>query len=366
MTTIIRPTPPSLRDAGTPTDDDDTDFERNLARARDWAVIGLFGLFAFGVLKYMAELAVPMVAAVIFGSVLARIGDRFARLGIPPMVAALTLVALTGLIVFLVVDALLEPLSALVAQAPSILATLGKAVAPMLGPITSLKQSMMHLTGADAAPVVVANDTALFTEFLGGLTPAIGEFFVFFATLVFFVAGRVSLRRRMIMVWGDRAKRLAALRVVNAIEASLALYFGTTAMIYAGVGVAAALIAFAFGLANPVLWGALTFVASFIPYFGAALITLALAAGGLVTHNAIGWALLPAGAFLIVHLVSENAVIPSFLGHRLDVNPFVVFVAIVFWTWMWGPIGAVLAVPLLLVGDTLLAERRSTRPDLPE
>jgi predicted PurR-regulated permease PerM len=119
-------------------------------------------------------------------------------------------------------------------------------------------------------------------------------------------------------------------------------------------------------LPNPVLWGALTFAASFIPYFGAALITLSLAAGGIVAHHTLGWGLAPAGAYLAINLVSDNVVMPMFLGRRLEINPFIVFIAIIFWTWMWGPIGAVIAVPLLLVGETILTELRPHSPELPQ
>jgi predicted PurR-regulated permease PerM len=207
---------------------------------------------------------------------------------------------------------------------------------------------------------------AWLTEFISRLTPALGEFFIFFATLAFFIAGRMSLRRRMILVWRHRPQRLATLHLIHAIEDALVRYFATTASIYAGVGLATTVIAFAFGLANPLLWGTLAFTASFIPYLGAAVITLALAAGGLAVHPQLAWAMMPASAFLAVHLVSENAVVPAFLGRRLEINPFVVFAAILFWGWMWGPVGAVLAVPLLLVADTIQAQLHPGRGVLPD
>jgi predicted PurR-regulated permease PerM len=137
-------------------------------------------------------------------------------------------------------------------------------------------------------------------------------------------------------------------------------------MIYFGVGVLTGAIAYMCQLSNPFLWGSLAFVLSFIPYFGAALITLALAAGGIVTHQTFGWGLAPAIGFVAVHLVSENAIIPTFLGRRLEINPFIVFISIIFWTWMWGPVGAIMAVPLLLIGETILSELRTHPPELPE
>lgn len=331
------------------------------------AAIGLFVIAAFTVMKVMASLLVPMLAAVIIGSLIARGGDSLARVGLPPMLAGLGLVLGACFGAFLAADALVEPLSTLIGQVPDMIGKLSAAVAPLMEPLGALKERLSAMAGrgngsGQAVVVSAANETAWLTALLASLTPALGEFFVFFTTLAFFVVGRVSLRRAMIRSWEGRAKRLAAIRVLNAVDQALVRYFGTAAVIYAGVGLATGVIAFASGLTNAVLWGVLTFLASFIPYFGAALITLALAAGGLLVHEGVFVAMIPAASFLAIHVVVENAVVPAFLGRRLDLNPFVVFVAILFWSWMWGPVGAVLAVPLLIVGDTIRSELKPHSP----
>jgi predicted PurR-regulated permease PerM len=332
----------------------------------DWSIVALCFLAAFAVMRVMADLLAPMIAAVIIGSLLSRIVDRLHRIGLPPLVSAIGLVSITGLIVFVFVDSLLGPLTSFVAQAPEMLTTLGSALTPLARPFTSAQNALTSFFGApDGGSMIVNSGLSALTAIFGGAPQAIGEFGIFFVTLAFFVAGRQSLRRRMIMTWSDREQRFAALRIVNAVEDSLALYFGAAALIYASVGSATAMIAWTAGLSKPVLWGFLTFFASFIPYFGAALITLSLAAGGLAAHHEIGLGLAPAAGFLIVHLVSENAVIPALLGHRLEINPFVVFISIVFWSWMWGPIGALLATPILLIFDTIRQEFSAQETTLP-
>lgn len=341
----------------------------DLADAARVAVIGLFVLAIFAVLKTTADLVVPMVSAVIVGSVLARIGEMSSRLGVPPLVSGLGLVALTGVVIFVLVDALVEPFVDLFTRAPEMLERVTTALRPMIAPLTSLKTAISRATEgvAGSMPVVVDQKDAAdrLSGFVGGLTPALGELLVFFATLAFFVVGRDALRRGAILLFEGRDTRLAVIRIFNAVETALAHYFGTTAMIYVGVGVTTAAIAWAAGLPTPMLWGAMTFLASFIPYIGAALIALSLAAGGLVTHDATLFALLPAIAFAVVHLVSENLIIPAILGRRFEINPFTVFVAIVFWTWLWGAMGAVLAVPLLLVATTIHDEFGASPPTLP-
>lgn len=341
----------------------------DLAVVAHLAIIGLFLLALLAVLKVTAELVVPVVAAVIVGSVLTRIGDRAARLGLPPLVTGLLLVALTGLVAVVLVDALIDPFVDLFHRAPAMLERVTAALRPLTAPLRALKAATAPTAagGAEAVPVVVGekDTTDLVSGFVSGLTPALGELLVFFATLAFFVVGRDALRRGVILAFEGRETRLSVIRIVGAVEAALALYFGTTATIYVAVGATTALIAWVAGLPTPPLWGALTFLASFIPFVGAAAITLALAAGGLVSHDGFLLALWPAGGFLAVHLVSENLIIPAILGRRFAINPFVVFLAIVFFTWLWGAMGAVLAVPLLLVATTIRDEFRSLPPELP-
>jgi predicted PurR-regulated permease PerM len=201
----------------------------------------------------------------------------------------------------------------------------------------------------------IGDPTVWITTVLGRLTPALGELLIFLASLVFFIAGRTVLRRQLILAMPAHSSRLKAIRAFGAIENGLAVYFGATALVYAGVAAATALATLICGLGNPLLWGAMTFVAAYIPYFGVTLITIALAATGALTYPHSILALAPALAYLTIHVGAELAIIPWILGRRHEINPFLIFISIVFWTWMWGPVGAVLAVPLLVTMHSLMA-----------
>jgi predicted PurR-regulated permease PerM len=78
--------------------------------------------------------------------------------------------------------------------------------------------------------------------------------------------------------------------------------------------------------------------------------TVLIFAVSLVTFPTLGYALLPPIAFVALATIEGQILTPTVLGHRLTLNPLLVFVAIVFWAWLWGPMGAFLAVPLSLVG----------------
>ena len=326
------------------------------------SMIGLFLLALLLALHAAASLVVPMVAAIIVGSVVAHVGDRGQRIGIPPMVAGLALTALVGIGMFLLIEAIAAPISTLVERLPLVLPRLVAAFGDLLAPFSTLQA---RLTGGSPNPdgglaslekMLGSLDFGLVASFLGGLTPAFGEFLIFLATLVFYVAGRAQLRRQSILAFGGREGRLAAIRIFNATEAALTRYFGTTSIIYAGVGLATGLIALVAGLPAPILWGLFAFAMSFVPFLGPAVVSLAIASGGLLLDYGLLSVVWPVGVFMVVHLVCENAVVPAVLGRRFEINPFLVFVSIIFWTWMWGAFGAVLAVPLLLIARTVRSE----------
>lgn len=334
-----------------------------IVRLGCYAAIGLFLLALLAVLQNAAEIMAPIVSAIVVGALLARVSDRLTRLGMSPFVAGSCVIGLAFATGIILINALVDPFSALVAQAPTMADALTRIIAPVLRPLTDLRHALAPAQ-AGSAPAL-GGETDWLVSFLGRLTPALGQLMVFFASLAFFVSGRTALRRQLILAMPQRASRLTAIRAIAAVEDALALYFGTTTLIYAAVGAMTALVAWAGGLSNPLLWGAMTFVAGYIPYFGVALIALSLAASGFVTHPHSLLALAPAAAYLVVHVSSETFVIPTLLGRRHEINPFLIFVSIVFWSWMWGPVGAILASPLLLSAQTLLAQFSQPEGHLP-
>lgn len=337
--------------------------------ATDVAIVGLFVLALLVALHAAAAIVVPMTAAVIFGSVLAHVGDRAQRIGVPPLAAAMSLVVVTGVGLFFLGSAMADVIAGLVDRAPELMRHVDGLLDRLLAPLSGLEAHVAGIGVTDGEGHVEKGlghlassfDAASITRVLGGLTPALGEVLIFLATLVFFVLGRATLRRKAILSFGDRDRRLAAIRIFNAAEAALATFFGTTAAIYACVGLTTTAVAWIAGLADPILWGILTMLLSFVPFVGPAIIVGALVSAGLLAHDGLFAALWPAAAFTLAHLVCENAVIPSALGRRFEINPFLVFVAIVFWSWMWGAMGAVLAAPVLLIARTVREELRDER-----
>ena len=93
-----------------------------------------------------------------------------------------------------------------------------------------------------------------------------------------------------------------------------------------------------------------------------------MAVSGLLVHDTMLMGLLPALIFFTLNGLMENLLIPAVMGKRLEMNAFMLFIAIVFWTWLWGAVGAMLAVPLTLICMTVyggLMPPAKRQPNLP-
>ena len=163
-----------------------------------YSATGLFGLALLTVLKIASDLAVRIFSAILVGTILSRISDRLARFGLSPMVAGGCVVGLAIAVSFTLINALIDPFMAFVAQAPKMAEELIAMASPILQPIANLKSALFHTPAAEGVPLALGSEDWL-TSFLGRLTPALGKLLVFFATLAFFAAGRSTLRRRVIL-----------------------------------------------------------------------------------------------------------------------------------------------------------------------
>ena len=214
--------------------------------------------------------------------------------------------------------------------------------------------------------VVKVADSRMLESVVGLVTPAIGEFILFIGSLLFFLAGRIQIKRRVVQAMGPRTTRLAALRVFREIEQRLGAYLVTATFINIGLGIATTAMTWGLGLPNPILWGALACVLNYVPYLGPAVMTIILTVAGIVTFPTVFLGLMPAAAFLIITSIEGQILTPLIVGRRVSLNPFAVFLSMALWTWLWGPVGTFLAVPLLIAAmataDSVVVKRG---PQLP-
>nr|WP_105419010.1 AI-2E family transporter [Neorhizobium sp. T25_27] len=337
--------------------------------AMAWAVIGIFAIVFFSLVHYMSLILIPVTLAIVVGLILGLVADRLGKAGVPRFGIAFILSTLVFATLFLIINSLAEPVATLIQEGPNFIERTINRIKPFLESQHWLNVSPATFeTGPMSMQSLIENSGNILGIVTANLTPAIIQGMIFFAALLLFLYGRVRLRRTIILAFPTRRQRLMAIRVLNSIDQVLGYYFATASLLYLGLGVVMALIAYFGGLSMPVLWGLFAFVSSFIPFLGITLMTVSVAIAGILTHDALFLGLIPAIIFFTIHLAMENLLFPAIMGRQWEINPFIVFIAILFWTWMWGAVGAMLALPLSLIMMTVLNELfpdRKTVPHLP-
>jgi predicted PurR-regulated permease PerM len=181
------------------------------------------------------------------------------------------------------------------------------------------------------------------------LSPTFTEFLLFFATLVLFIASWRDLRRSLIMTFANHDWRLRTLRILNAIEVSLGGYLLTVTTINFGVGISTGIICGVTGMPNAAGLGALAATLNFFPIIGPVAMFVILMAVGIITFSTLEAGLIAPLAFVGLTFLEGHFITPTIIGRRLELNALAVFMALAFWTWLWGPMGGFLSSPLLIV-----------------
>jgi predicted PurR-regulated permease PerM len=190
----------------------------------------------------------------------------------------------------------------------------------------------------------------LVTPVVAIVTPAASQTVLFVAALIFFLIGQVQLRNFAVSLMSDRDAKLRYLKIVGDVERNLASYLGVVTVINATLGIVVGLGTWLVGLPNPVFLGLLAMILNYIPYVGPAITATTLLAIGLVVFPSIGGAAIAPVGFVMVTALEGLFFTPMIVGRQLTLNPLAVFLAVAFWGWLWGPFGALLAVPLSIVG----------------
>jgi predicted PurR-regulated permease PerM len=313
------------------------------------ATIGIFVILLIAALDIARALLLPATSAFVIGMMLGPLSARAKAYGIPSVITAIVLgLAVIG-VFYGLIALLAAPAMDWIKQAPEIGRNIKEKLEVFDQPLASLKD-LRNAILPDSSKSSFGFDIANVVQpMLIVVTPAIGQIFIFFGTLFFFLLGRARLRHVLIAFFENRDSRLRTLKILNDIEHNLTNYLSVVAVINLCVGIAATLIAYFVGLPNAIAWGVLAFILNFIPYIGALMMEGVLLAVGLVTFPTLTQALIAPLLYLGFSTLEGHFITPSIMGRRLTLNPLTVFLALIFWTWLWGPMGAFLAVPLLIV-----------------
>lgn len=344
-----RHTAPGLRDVQ-PLADAAT-FWRGAAQAATIAMaIILFGAFLY----FARSLLVPLLAALVVSLTVGPIAGRVSRRRVPDWVSALAIVLLLAAFLYGAIAVLAQPVSDFMARSSEVGDIIRDRLSYLDRPLATLRELQGAVPGEGETVTVAVNQTSILGSAVMVITPAALGLLLFFTTLFFFLIGRKPMRRYVVNLFTTRDSRLRALRIVNDIEDNLSRYLVTVTGINAGLGIVTTAATWAMGLPSPLLWGALAFTLNYIPYAGPAIMYVILFVVGLLTYPTLIGALVPPVFYMGLTLVEGQFLAPNIIGRRLFMHPLAVFLSFAFWAWMWGPVGAFLATPILIMATVAL------------
>jgi predicted PurR-regulated permease PerM len=352
-----------------PRDMDNSQFQRVLAVSAHLAMVmgGVIALIvALGLGKViLAPIALALVVGLVFGPV----ADTLERRGLPSALSAAVVVTAFLALIALAVTLFAAPMSEWIARAPVIWQKLQTQIAGLKGPLESLgamQDQLRGLIGNDAAMTVEVKDGGPVTD-IALMAPAIvADALLFLAGLYFFLATRHSIRIAVLSLCFSRRTRWRAAHVFRDVELKVSQFLLWSSAINVSVGILTAIALWALGVPSPLLWGALAALMNFIPYIGQAVMYAVLFVVGLGTEPTILGALVPVAAYGVINFSADQFVFPHLVGRQLTLNPFIIFVSAAFWLWLWGPLGALIAVPSLLVMQSLILHIFPTTRAIPE
>jgi predicted PurR-regulated permease PerM len=311
-------------------------------------MVGMFALMVVTALYFGRAVLMPILFGIVMAVVLTPVVARLTRFRIiEPIGAALVMLLMLGSLV-LAIELLVIPawdvLAELPAQVQNLLAQLLTWIRSFRFGSLILPHDATDLT-KQAAAQGLSMTGVLLQMAQGFIVSALSAMVLAYFLLS---SGDMFLTKlvRVLPIFRDKVR---AVTVVRTVQRDVATYFASVTMINISLGIGVALLTWAFGLPMPWFWGALVGLLNFVPYVGAGTSALLLLLAGMAFTESTGQALLLVVCFVGVTFFEGQLINPMLVGKRLALNHTVVFVALLFWGWMWGVGGMLLAVPLLII-----------------
>jgi predicted PurR-regulated permease PerM len=315
--------------------------------------VALLVLAVLYTLYFARELVVPIVAAVLLYQLLQRPVQALSNIGLPrPASSALVLFALVGVIAA-GAHFMADPAEEWLRDAPASLGELRRELQRTAGALDELRElgeeidELATMGESDSSvPTVQIQPPGQLQAITGALPKVIAGALLAFVTCFFLLIQGERLGHALIALGPTRLSRRRISNMIRGVGAQVSTYLTTVTMINVGLGVVVAMVMWMLDVPYPGMWGALAGVLNFAPYIGPAVNTFVLTVVGVTAFDSLGQALAVPAAYLVVTSLEGMVVTPMILGRRVRIGSLWAFLSVVFWGWMWGAPGALMAVPL--------------------
>jgi predicted PurR-regulated permease PerM len=361
--------------------DDDRESERVTSRARlriaellerpfdvrSIALTGLFILAVFYTAYFLRSVLLPIVLAWLLSYLLRPIVRTLARIKIPTLLgAAFILITLLSAIT-LGISALATPAAGWLAKAPDGLRELEYKLLPMKRSMADVAKASGEIekiaTPDSGSKLAVEVKRHPITETLYVRTPEFITSSVLLLILLYFLLAYDGVFiGKLIKILPTLSDKKRAVSIAQEIESQVSRYLFTVTIINCCLGVAVGTTVGLLGLRNPVMWGALVAILNFVPYLGALTGIICMTIGAILSFDSLGYALVFPAVYLGFVTLEGNFITPWVMGRSLTLNPVIILLSLVFWGWMWGIAGVILAVPILAAFKIFCAHVKPMEP----
>jgi predicted PurR-regulated permease PerM len=318
-------------------------------------LIGIFALLTTWALYFGRDFFMPVILACLLALILTPIVRFLRKHGIPEPVSATILVVISVIIVVTAGYLLSGPVIKLIDDAPAIGSQLASRLAKLRQPfermmnITQQVEQAAETAQAPGVQRVVIAQPGLLSQAASNILSASTTPAITFVLSLFLLASGTLFYQKIVQSFARLSEKKRALRIVYDIEREISHYLLTITMINIGLGVVIGFALWAVGMPTPFVWGSTAALLNFLPYIGAAMNILLVTVIAIVSFDSLSYALLAPLVLIICYVAEGQFVTPLIVGRRLEINAVSIFVAVAFWSWLWGLVGALIAVPLLVV-----------------
>jgi predicted PurR-regulated permease PerM len=327
--------------------------ERADLRAIRVCLVVLVVIAAVATMSIARSVLLPTSFAVILALLLApavRSLEDNARL--PPWVAATAVTLLTACVLGMLVTIVIPGLSDWLKHAPDFVRALEEKLAPLqksFRAVDAMTREIGRMGGQRSVPTLVTPRPNMIEAVATATPGAMATTFYVIILTLFLLVFRSTYRERLILLPASHAHRLRVARIIRDVRASVSRYLFVLSAINVGLAVITSCIFMALDISGAVLWGLAYGLLNFIPMLGPATIIVACALVSFATEDSFLIGALPPAILLFIHTMEANFVQPWLLSKRIVINPFAIFLGVSLLVALWGPLGALVAVPVLIL-----------------
>jgi predicted PurR-regulated permease PerM len=340
---------------------------RGGGRLQSGATVGIFALLVFYFLYFASPILIPIITALLLSMLLAPFVRLLEWVRVPRTLGALVVVMVAVGILFGVAAGLRVPAQSWLTE-PRRFSRLEEKLRPMAASFKEIQSAIGQLEKAmapsdgPALQKVEVTPPGLAGLLSSGIGHVASTITAIIGLLYFFLVAGDRFLRKLVLVTPSLKDKKRAVEIVRNIEMDISFYLVMVAAINISIGIIVVATAGILGIPDPFLWGSLAAVLSFAPYVGEFAIVVLLSLAGILTFDNLVHALVAPAIYFVVMTICWQGVVPFVVGRRMTLSPVAVFIMIIVLGWMWGVIGALVAVPVLASVKIICDRVDSLRP----